>query len=234
LLPPSLGGGDALELSGTVLRTAPEEVHGGRTLHPTVLRFDALDEDRRTQLESIIRGERIGTRITALAEPTGVPAGPVDTGSKADAPEETAGTPSPDATSPADDTAGTERPAEERRGEARHVYAHPVQLLGNEEPVLACDLSMSGVRLAESEGLEDGAEVQVALYGAPREEPVLLSAQVVRSAPGSEAALRFGPMTAAERAALERLLRTEPVLDALDRPDAEAGRTVIAEVRAAV
>lgn len=230
LLPPSLAGGSDLELTGTVLRTGEPETHAGRVLHPTVLRFDGLDASQVQLLQSIVHGERIGTRITALAgrpEPAPVEGGPELVVAPTAVPAES---PSLTEESPASES---EEAGAERRRAARHGYDGHVQVLGGAEPVLARDLSMSGVRLTGQTGLEEGAEVTVALFGAPREEPVVVEAHVVRLGTHAGAALRFGPMSPPVEAALAKILRSKPVLDALDGQDSDAGRTVIAELRQA-
>jgi hypothetical protein len=232
LLPPSLCGGSEFELSGTVLRTGEPEPCAGRVLHPTVLRFDGLDASQVQLLESIVQGERIGTRITALADrpETGQP-GPLEAG-----PEEADGAPVATAAMEADPSEAAAEPeagGAERRRETRHDYEGRVQVLGAADRVLARDLSMSGVRLTGRTGLEEGAEVTVALFVAPREEPIVVAANVVRVGAHAGAALSFGPMEPPVQEALARILRSQPVLDALDGPDSEAGRTVIAELRQA-
>ena len=209
LLPPALGGGDELELTGTVLRAADHELHGGHDNYATVIQFDALDDAKRELLEGIIRGERIGTKITPLAS---LP-------DEADCGEED---PETDAN---------------RRAEVRHGYGGPARVLGfgpaDADPVLGCDLSLSGVRLSGCQGLASGARVTVALFGALREEPTVLEATVARTSPDGEVALAFDQVSAKDQQALEKLLRTQPVLDALHQPDPDAGRTIVAEIRAA-
>ncbi|MEZ4291236.1 MAG: PilZ domain-containing protein [Myxococcota bacterium] len=76
-LPAALADGRALELGGRVVREPEPTLHAGHAVHATPIRFEALDETRRALLESAIRGERIGTRLTVLAarpEPAAPPA----------------------------------------------------------------------------------------------------------------------------------------------------------------
>jgi hypothetical protein len=209
LLPPALGGGDELELTGAVLRAADHELRGGHDNYATVIQFDELDGAKREQLEGIIRGERIGTKITPLASlPEQVDCGEED--------QET----------------GTNR-----RAEVRHGYDGPARVLGcgpaDADPVLGCDLSLSGVRLSGCQGLANGTAVTIALFGAAREEPTVLEATVVRTSQDGEVALAFDRVSAKDQQALEKLLRSRPVLDALHRPDPDAGRTIVAEIRRA-
>jgi hypothetical protein len=207
LLPSELGGGDELELTGVVVRAAEKEVYAGHDYYGTVIRFEGIEGEQHEHLAGIIRGERIGTKLTPLASP-------------------------PEATDE-----GKEDPELDpnRRVEVRHRYDRRARVLGlgpsNEDPVLGRDLSLSGVRLSDCPGLEDGASVTVALYGATREEPTVLEAIVVRTNPDGEVALEFDRVSSINRRALEKLLSSQPVLDALDQPDPDAGRTVVAEVR---
>jgi hypothetical protein len=206
LLPSSLGGGAVLELSGFVVRDAGRAVRGGRDLHEIAIRFDEFDEATLGRIRSIYRGERIGTRITPLAglgeEPDREEAAPEASG--------------------------------ERREEARRIYDRPVRVLGCEpadgNAVLGCDLSLAGVRLTGCPSLEVGAQVTVALYGAAREEPIVVRATVSRSSEDGEAALAFDALPADRRQSIEKLLRAQPLLDALQQPDPDAGRTLVAEL----
>lgn len=219
ILPPSLGGGVELELKGIVLREAEPEVCSGQALYSTVIGFGELDDATRGKLESIARGERIGTKITPLASlpeegrvAGGDPADgrPDEEGSKADA---------------------------DRRDEVRHAYDRPVHVIGYESaegaPVLGCDLSLSGVRLSGCPGFEADVRITLAIYGSPREEPIVLEAVVVRSTADGEIGVAFDPLSPNHQQALEKLLDSYPVLDALHRADADAGRTIVANVRQA-
>ncbi len=201
LLPPALGGGNELELAGTVLRVADQESHGGHDAFVTVIQFDGLEPDQFEQLEGIIRGERIGTKITPLASP------------------------------PNQDMAAN------RRADARHGYDGRAKVLGFELPdpdlVLGCDLSLSGVRLSGCPGLVAGTTVTIALFGAAREEPTVLDATVVRGSQDGEVALAFDAVSPKGQRAIEKLLRAQPLLDALHQSDPNAGRTIVAEIRSA-
>jgi hypothetical protein len=208
-LPEALGGGEKLDLVGRVLRTAEPTMHVGHAVYLTAIRFDALDPSKRSILKSVLGGAQIGTRITALA----------------DMPE----TSTADAV--VDNASKSEPGVENRRSAPRHAYGRSVQILGEPEPVLGCDLSMTGVRLSDCEDIEDGTQVTVALFGAPRNEPIVVDAVVTRASDSAEAALRFGDLTPSQKQGIENLLRSAPILDALDQPTAAAGRTVVAELR---
>ncbi|MBW2315979.1 MAG: PilZ domain-containing protein [Deltaproteobacteria bacterium] len=214
VLPPSLGGGNELELPGIAVREVERARDGGEDLYETAIQFEALDEATLERVRSIYRGERIGSRITPLAGPPEE----VDAGS----PEE------------ADREEELEEASGDRRVEARHAYDRPVQLLGcgpvGGDPVLGCDLSLSGVRLTGCPDLEVGTQVTVALYGAAREEPVVLDATVSRSIGDGEVGLAFALLPADRRQSIEKLLRAQPLVDELQQPSPEAGRTIVAEL----
>ena len=210
VLPESLGGGEELEIQGTVTRLSQAEMQGGHEVIPTVVRFDDLTGDVLARLESISRGEAIGTRITPL-------------GHAADG--------SDSASAVEGDAAG------DRREDGRRLYDRPVQVLANgapDKPVLGRDLSTRGVRLSGCHGVSEGSQVTLALYGASsREEPVVVEANVSRAGADGEVALSFAALSDSQQTQIERLLRAAPMLDALDQPDPQAGRTVVAEVRSA-
>ena len=103
-LPASLGGGEEFDLRGSVQREVELVSHAGHEVYLTAIRFDALDPEKRSIMESAIRGEQIGTRITALAD---MP----EPGSAED----------PDDREPVD---------EDRRSAPRQAYGRAVQVLG--------------------------------------------------------------------------------------------------------
>jgi len=193
-----------------VQREAEPALHAGNKVFLTAICFDALEAGERLAIESAIRGERIGTRVSALAAIPGSAAEP-----EVDEPAE----PEPEAA------------PEDRRSAPRQVYGRAVQVLGEGELMLGRDLSMSGVRLEDGDGLEEGTRVCVALFGTPRDEPVVVEAIVTRARPGAEMALQFSALSSTQAQDLEKLMRATPILDALDQPTAEAGRTVVAELR---
>ena len=207
ILPPEFGAGKSLELTGIVRRAADREAYGGRELYAAVIGFDEPGGSEREQLAGIIRGERIGTKVTPLAIPV-------------------------------EGVFEEKEEAEQglnRRAENRHEYERPARVLGygsaDANPVLGCDLSLGGVRLSDCPGMELGSTVTVALYGAAREEPTVLEATVIRTTEDGDVALEFGSISPSNRRALEKLLSDRPLLDALDQPDPEAGRTIVAAIR---
>ena len=222
-LPPSLGGGEDLELTGSVLRAPVPDLRGGDEVFETALGFAGLSDEARAELEAIVHGERIGTRITPLAA---VPA-PAARGS--------AQTPSPEVIDPsAVDLDPGAPPDSERRETPRQPYGRAVYVLGSSsDSVLGHDLSHTGVRLSGCAELVAGARVTVALHGAAREEPVVVEARVERADGSGDAGLAFEALTDSQHAAITRILDASPELAALGGPDEEPRPVVLTEVREA-
>ena len=65
---------------------------------------------------------------------------------------------------------------------------------------------MTGLRIAGHPELKVGSSVRVALYGGPREEPLVIQAEVVRDAGADGLGLRFCALDAEQQVWLGRLL----------------------------
>ncbi|MDH3519092.1 MAG: PilZ domain-containing protein [Myxococcales bacterium] len=120
----------------------------------------------------------------------------------------------------------------ERRRHPRHAYGRRVEALrwsSDEGPRVALgkDLSLSGVRIITSSRPSAGARVTLALYGGPREEPIVLEAEVVR-VNGAESSLRFVGIPADEKRQLEKLLGDQPQVESLQEEPRE--RLVVARL----
>ena len=89
--------------------------------------------------------------------------------------------------------------------------------------LLGRDLSIGGVRVEAAPGLELHERVQLALYGAAREEPLIVWASVVRDDGPRGFALTFDPLEGAEKVRLEAILeRLPPVASLADAEEAQA------------
>jgi hypothetical protein len=204
--PETLTGGGPLEFATRPIRSSDVTLASGARARSVVVGFESLDVDARAQLSAIFSGERVGTSVTPLAEvwsPDGTP--------EAAAPVEDA---------PSVETAPAADP--HRRVATRHPYTRRVEALhwedDDEGPRIALgrDLSVSGVRIVWSPPPRVGARVTLALYGGPREEPVVVSAEVVR-VEDAETCLRFLRVSASQARALEKLAGGEARVEALDR-----------------
>ena len=201
-LPASLAHGQGLELSGEVRTTSLEAVRSGRDGHSVIVIFEGLSRRARAQVEAILSGNEIGTRITPL--------GAVD---EADASRQ-----AEDVDEEQDEEQEEEQELtdEDRRIHPRSEYPRQLNAVSDDPTVLfGLDLSMTGLRIAGHARLKVGSSVRVALYGRPREEPLVLGCEVVRDAGEEGLGLRFGSLDVAERAWLERLLRELPPLELL-------------------
>jgi hypothetical protein len=217
-LPASLTGGEPYDLTGQRIRAAACESALGEPALAVVMGFRDLDAEAREQLHALLAGGQKGTQVTPLAHEPALDVAEEGRVSASDAaPEGTSSEP----WDPARDG--------ERRGHQRRVYDRRVEALRwstDEGPQVALgkDLSLSGVRVVTSSRPQVGAHVALALYGGPREEPVVVEAEVVRVA-GAESSLRFLEPGRSERRQLEKLVGERPNFESL-QADPEEGLVV--------
>jgi hypothetical protein len=213
----ALGGGEKLELQGQVVRCAECESRSGESMFSILTRLDALDPEARAQIERLVRGEQIGTRVTPLADPS----------SREPAPQ------APDSSEqPVPAEAG---PPAERRHHPRREYDRPVGILdfddsGDLQTVLGHDLSVEGVRVVGHSGVEVGSTVTLALYGGRREEPVVVEATVLRDDGEAGLALAFESVSESQSRALEKLCTALPPLESLRDGARERDAVVVAQL----
>jgi hypothetical protein len=86
------------------------------------------------------------------------------------------------------------------------------------------------MRIDPHPGLEVGTDLQLAVYGGPREEPLLLRAKVVRVGGEGAVALRFEEVTDAVARRLEALVAGLPPVESLDEGEAGSLGAVVAEI----
>ncbi|MBW2543126.1 MAG: PilZ domain-containing protein [Deltaproteobacteria bacterium] len=207
-IPHSLGG-CALELSGHVIRS--ESQRSGRDV--IVMQLEELEPEVRDQLEAIIRGERIGTRVTPLAAvPEREPEAYVD------------GTGIPDWEEMA--------MSGERRRHPRRPFPHPVETVpakdaAESHSVMGVELSVEGMRVVGLPDIEIGSEVRVALHSNAGAEPIALEATVLRD-DGDSVALRFRSVSHELREQIEALMEENPSVHDLQAGPSE--RIVMSEV----
>jgi hypothetical protein len=91
------------------------------------------------------------------------------------------------------------------------------------------DLSIGGMRVEGSAELEVGARLRLAVFGAPREEPILVRAEVARAEDGTSA-LRFVDVGADAAARLEKLVAHLPSLESLDQDETEGLGAVVTRI----
>jgi hypothetical protein len=207
-LPTSLTGGAPYDLDARRIRASACTLPSGELALSIVVRFVGLEPDACAQLDRLLAGGQSGTRVTPLAEEPLMAFG-----------EEELEAVAPHATEdPPPDPWDLERDGE-RRSHPRQVYDRRVEALrwGDDEGpriALGKDLSLSGVRIVTSSVPQVGAHVTLALYGGPREEPVVVEAEVVRVS-GAESSLRFLGLGAGARRQLENLAGERPAFESL-------------------
>jgi hypothetical protein len=207
-IPNSLGGIE-LEVIGKVIRS--ESQRGGEDV--VVMQMGDLEPKVRAQLEAIIRGDRIGTRVTPLAAvPEREPNAYID------------GTGIPD----------WEEVARQgdRRRHPRRPYPHPVETaLGQDSAesysAMGVELSVEGMRIVGLPGIAVGSQVRVALHSNIGAEPIALEAAVLRD-DGDSLALQFRSITPELRAQIEALMDEKPAVDVLQADS--LARVVMSEV----
>jgi hypothetical protein len=207
-LPPSLIGEEPCELAAQRIRASACESDVGEPALTIVVGFRDLEAEAKAQLEALLSGTQKGTQVTPLADEPVLAAAPGEQEAHADvAPAQR----SPESWDPARDG--------ERRGHRRRVYQRRVEALRwstdeGSRVAIGKDLSQSGVRVESSARPRVGARVTLALYGGPREEPVVVDAEVVRVV-GTESSLRFVDVGGSERRQLEKLAGERPDFESL-------------------
>jgi hypothetical protein len=212
-LPPSLTGGESYDLAARRIRAAACESAAGEPALAVVVGFRDLELEVKEQLGALLAGSQKGTQVTPLAEEPP----PEQT------PEQRESSPD-DAPEPWDPERDGERRSHERRTYDRRVEA--LRWSSDEGPRVALgkDLSRSGVRVVTSSRPQVGAHVTLALYGGPREEPVVIEAEVVRVS-GAESSLRFLSSNREQHRQLEKLAGERPDFESL-QTDPEEGLVV--------
>ncbi len=221
VLPEALGGKEKFELQGLVIRCAETESRLGEPAYSILARFCNLDTEAQAQVEKLVRGEQIGTRVTPLAERQPV--------------EDQVPTPEPGAPGQEPPTQEEGAPASFSPRRPRWEYGRRVDVLDFDDmdasqTALGRDLSIGGVRIVEHSGLEVGQEVTLALYGGRREEPVVVEATVSRDDGESGLALIFNQVSDSQKRALEKLCSGLSPLASLREADGEPDRVVVAQV----
>jgi hypothetical protein len=197
-----------------------------------VVSLAEVDVEVRSLIDRILRGQQIGTPVSPLAHGLaasvsldesqhGVFRGSIEVASEAPAEDwqvlEVELRKGPD-----------ELPLElqqgdgtERRSHPRREYQRRVELLElcdskTDNSAQGYDLSLDGVRVVGYPELEAGAELTLALYAGRREEPLVVSAIVVRGCGPQEVAFRFAGLSECQRGRLEELTIGLAALESLD------------------
>ncbi len=234
-LPANLGAGQSVDLMGGVGRSLP--ARAAQPCWSTSIVFDYLPLEDRVQLERILQGREIGTRVTRLARRGRAPRAE----SSAEVAQQPARRPAAAASAAAAEAEPTELAPEtsasppERRAQSRREYRRKVALLevptdDSDGLTLGFDLCAEGIRITGSPPLELGMKLTLALYAGRREEPVVIEAVVLRQIGDGDYALRFAPPTPQQRKELARLSAGMPPLQALPEIARAGGAVVVARL----
>lgn len=130
-----------------------------------------------------------------------------------------------DAPAPSATRAGKE--GGEKRTFPRKEYRRRLWALGDEkvDVVLGHDLSLTGIRVDSDSRLAVGDRVELALYGGPREEPLVVKAAAVRDHGDGRLGLRFEDLSEELSDQLRGMLDKLPPLESL-RDDTSSGLVV--------
>jgi hypothetical protein len=84
------------------------------------------------------------------------------------------------------------------------------------QALLGRDLSVDGIRVVRQLGLSPGDKLQLALFDASQQEPMILSAEVSRDDAGSGLFLRFVDLSTEMTARIEEIIATLPTIESID------------------
>jgi hypothetical protein len=229
VLPESLGGREGLELQGHVVRCAECEARSGERAFSLVVRLASIEAEAQAQVERLVRGEQIGTRVTPLAERATHAQEP-------HAPEacDEAQQPSRDEAHQPPATMET-APEVERRRHSRRDYDRRVLVLdfddsGASHAAMGHDLSLEGVRIVGAPDLAVGSAATLALYGGEREEPVVVEATVLRDDGAAGVTFTFRSLSESQQRGVEKLLEGVAHLESLRDDSRDRDGVVLAQV----
>jgi hypothetical protein len=193
-----------LSLRARVVRVSHEPVAGGQ--HTVAFSLDA--SDRGADLQRLLKHYRSGpAQVTASSD--GQPAQSAEDKLPLAAPSSDA----------------------ERRKHERVVFKNEVIGLSEEAATVLVgrDLSIGGMRVEGNPQLELGMRLRLAVFGAPREEPILVRAEVTRADDGTHG-LRFVDVGAEAAARLEKLVAHLPSVEPLDQDEADGLGAVVTRI----
>jgi hypothetical protein len=196
--------GRTLSLGVRVVRVSHEPVAGGQ--HTVAFTIDA--KDRTPDLQRLLQHYRSGpAQVAATAE-----------GRRAQESE-----PKLPLAAPSSDA--------ERRKHERVVFKTEVIGLSEEAATVLVgrDLSIGGMRVEGNPQLDVGMRLRLAVFGAPREEPILVRAEVTRADDGAHA-LRFVDVGAEAASRLEKLVAHLPSVEPLDQEEADGLGAVVTRI----
>jgi c-di-GMP-binding flagellar brake protein YcgR len=224
-IPSEVGGGQALKLSGSVIRCSRHISKDNLERNAVGVAFDELSSKMREQLAHFC--ELWSDTLPIALNPDSTPSSHPKADEK-QAPSATcesskrsvSGTPTaevPAVEAPADDESDPAA-AERRRFPRGHLNREIVEVDADQRVVQALlgrDLSMGGIRIDPQFGLSVGGKLQLALFDTDRGEPLVLHAVVVRDDGGSGLVLHFVDLSAENEEHLGNMIAALPALESL-------------------
>ncbi len=204
-LPSGVTDGKALTLRGSVLRVNPAGQNSGGAKFAAAIHFEKLSIEAKRRIFTILNDRLHGPAVLPDAVPM----------DRIDPPEEVQ-------TSPEED---------DQRAHARVAYEKEVVAPGEAASVLlGRDLSMGGMRIHAHDSLKLGDRIDLALYGNPREEPIMVTSEVVRDEAAEGLGLRFldVPPRVAEK--LEKLIGRLPTVEPLQEGESDAMGSIVSRI----
>jgi hypothetical protein len=133
--------------------------------------------------------------------------------------------------SPALPAAGPAAPAD-RRKHPRAAFEREVVSLDDEAScvLVGRDLSVGGMRVEPNPQLVPGKRMRLAIYGAAREEPFMVTATVLRNDGDAGVAVQFEALAPAVAARLEALVGQLPAVESLHHGEPESVGTVVSQI----
>ena len=219
ILPRELTGNAALSLTGRVVGSDPA---GG--LDPgeqaCSVAFDALDNDKRRALRSLMAKQALGGATLAPRSGTIAPARQASPAAASEKPKAKSG------------KAGKAAKPSERRRSPRSAYARPVLASGGGAAriLIGRDLSSGGMRVAPDTELIVGDELKLVVYGPAGCDPLLIRSVVARDDGAEGFVLRFQEVAPEVAAALAEWTSRLPSLAAGAEGEPSATHSVVSEV----
>jgi len=142
------------------------------------------------------------------------------------------GNPRPDAIAGAADEAPRGPSIGDRRRRTRGAYSQTIPAFGERalRVLVGRDLTVDGMLVESQPELWIGDRLQLAIYGAAGEAPMLIWGQVDRSDGDRGVLIRFERLDRGTQARLERLVATLPAVESLHDTESQAMGTVLGEI----
>lgn len=120
----------------------------------------------------------------------------------------------------------------DRRRQARGAYSQTIPAFGERalRVLVGRDLSVGGMRVLPQPELWVGDRLQLAVYGAIGESPMLIWGRVDRSDGDHGVVILFEPLDPATQRRLEKLVASLPAVESLHDTEVEAMGTVLSEI----